>query len=177
MEQDIEQKIMTRMAQLPQNVRDAIASADMSTKIREIGTRNRLHIDQIGELEDEVLMVMLGFTPLDTFPAHLSEKLNTPKEMSETLAKELNDTVFLPIRENMKKPAEGAAPTEPLNATPQEAVRSGVGAAPVAPTPKVAIVGPTTALPKAPASPLAQEMLTQKTATYATDPYREPVEP
>jgi hypothetical protein len=69
MEPELEKQVQARLAELPADVRAAIQSADFAKKMQAIGNGHRLHIDQLAALEDEVMLVMLGFAD----PAELTE--------------------------------------------------------------------------------------------------------
>ena len=135
------------MAELPADVRSAIQAADLDQKVRAVGEKHQLHIDQIGELGDETLLAMLGFSPLETLDKRLSEALSISPEAGAALATDLGTEVFGSIRESMKKF------TEKSTLKPQE-------------LPK--------AEPAPLAMPKAEAILTEKTV-QKVDPYREPV--
>ncbi len=88
---------------LPQDIRNAIFSVDTATAIQEIGTKNQLMIDKVGELADETGLVMLGFTRPSTFISNLSDRLGIEKEAAKEIAEEINSRIFFPVRENLKK--------------------------------------------------------------------------
>ncbi|MCX6819925.1 MAG: hypothetical protein NT019_01390 [Candidatus Adlerbacteria bacterium] len=182
-------QIEERLAELPQEVRDAVLSADMGTHIRAIGQKHGLHIDQVGKLEDETMLVMLGFFDPDTFNQQIAEQLAIPAADAAVIAGEISAEVFAPIREALKHFTDTkkiqAIPEEPRTSLPM------VTTAPALPTiiPATAapLDGPSapTPTPVIPAisMPTAEKMLTEKTVAtaaprpiYKTDPYREPVE-
>lgn len=113
---DIEKQIEARLAELPEDVRNAVLSADLPAQLQEIGRRNNLHIDQIGKLQDETMLVMLGFFGLDQFDEQLTEQLGISPEAATALAQDVSTTIFVPIRESMKGLIEGEkdAPTAPV---------------------------------------------------------------
>lgn len=161
MEEDLQKQIEQRLAELPADVQNAIASSDMEQKLNAIGAKHRLHIDQIGRLQDETMLIMLGFADMSTFDEALAKALAVPEEEANALAAEVSDQIFVPIRESMKAFAEkktAAPPTSP------EATK---GTAPlqkveIHPAEKM-LMAPT--VTKAPPAPPAD---------YKTDPYREP---
>ena len=193
MEQDAAKLIQQRLAELPGDVRNAVQSADLSKKIQAVGTKHNLHIDQMGELEDEVLLAMLGFSPLAQLGGRLSRALRLPPEEGEKLAADIATEVFGPIRESMKRfvdeRAQKAAP-RPKESQAPVAVNVPVSAPAPAPAPSTPVP------PKPQPVPdlhKADVMLTQKTLDvphpppkeassapaptpiYKADPYREPV--
>ena len=198
MDKDLTQKIKDRLEELPEDIQKAVQSADMDKKIQEIGAKNALHLDQIGNLGDEVYMVMLGFTDPGEFAENIAKELNVPKEKAEAIAKDIGTSLFIPIRESMQQfmeertlheaiLEEGKAPAIQTPSTPV-AIKTTI---PVTPPPPVVVPKPIAPHP-------ADLMLTQKTVSvapaaptnptspeaskgaapqpYKADPYREPTE-
>ena len=102
MEEDLQKQIEQRLAELPADVQNAIASSDMEQKLNTIGAKHRLHIDRIGYLQDETLLIMLGFSEMSTFAEALGKALGVPAEEGKALAEEVSNQIFVPIRESMK---------------------------------------------------------------------------
>lgn len=171
----IQQKIQERLDQLPESVRDAIMSEDTGARIRDIATRNKLHIDQASALEDLTTLVMLGFVPTEDFSVEVQRKLLVEKTAADSIIGDIESEIFVPIRERMQAagehPPKEGAPANPVPAMPSP------------PPPKV----------EAPILPQVEQALTQTTATvippqtqqqpaqaqkpiYKIDPYREPPE-
>lgn len=166
-------QIQKRMAELPPDIQAAIQSADLGAKLHAIGTKHKLHIDQVGELEDEVLLAMLGFSPIEALPKKFEQGLKLPEAEAQALGNDVGTEIFGPIRESMKKFTESRnAPSVTPDTKP---------AAVVLETPAT----PAKATPVAPVTP-ADVMLSEKTVSvppsapvaekpvYKTDPYREP---
>ncbi|MBY0472954.1 hypothetical protein K2Q00_01540 [Patescibacteria group bacterium] len=197
-------QIEQRLAELPQDVRDAMLSAQLGENLRAIGQKHGLHIDQVGVLEDETMLVMLGFFEPEDFNNQLIAQLRISPADAEAITQEVTQQVFLPIRESMKAFTESKRKimSEPAQVRPIGSVEprpdlapasATVGATstnipirietpqqnPVAP-PQAASEGSAQAKPTMPPMPNAEKMLTQTTVTkpiYKTDPYREPIEP
>ena len=68
---DIEQIIKEQLTKLPDDVKKAISSVDLRDKIKKIAEKNRLHIDQAGDLETETVLVMLGLEPTDDYKRNI----------------------------------------------------------------------------------------------------------
>jgi hypothetical protein len=142
---NIEQQIATRMAELPEDVRNAINDNDLDNKVRAIGQKFNLHIDQIGALSDEVMLAMLGFAPLEGFAGALATNLSLDPVLAQTITAEVNTSIFLSIRESMKNFAEKrSAPPAAQDAAPPA-----VAGAPTTP----AVVGLTTQVIAKPTTP------------------------
>jgi len=157
MEKEFDEQIKKRLAELPADIRQAVEAVDLGEKIRAIGTRHGLHIDQLGALEDEITLVMLGFSDPGEFTTRLEEGLGLSTEQAAQITQEAVEQFFLPIRESMKHfiATQDASHTLEAPETP------------------------------APLMPAAETALTEKTTTpvpqtppraYTKDPYREPIE-
>ncbi len=176
-EADIQQKIQERLIELPQDVQDAVASADLEKTIQEIGAAHQLHIDQIQELWNFTMLVMLGFAKAENFKNLLIDQVHIPPDAADTIEGEISQKIFLPIRESMKAFARGQEDEEeaqeplPNAGTPivinkiPEATAPSIVSSPAAEpvsSPKVDVPPPYTPSPEPP-----------KPAEYKADPYRE----
>lgn len=167
---DAKQEIEKRLAELPEDVRNAVLSADLGRNVQAIGQAHHLHIDQIGKLEDETMLVMLGFFDPEQFNVQIEQQLLVPAADAAAIASEINTNIFLPIRESLKRFME-----EKKDATPAvPAVQTPPPMPAVVPTP-----APQTP-PAVPVIPKADTALTEPTVVkplpYKNDPYREPIE-
>ncbi len=79
-----------------------MASMDSTNNIRAIGNKYALHVDQIGELGDEIGLVMLGLTKTGDFVTHLIARLGLDRPVAEAIAREVNEQIFLKIRESLQ---------------------------------------------------------------------------
>ena len=70
--------------------------------MREIGEKHGLHIDKIGELASETGLVFLGLTRPQEFVSNLAERLGVAREAARDIAADVNERVFLPVREHLK---------------------------------------------------------------------------
>src|SRR3989338_4835974 len=199
MDQDLATKIQNRLEELPEEIRRAVQSAEVDRKIREVGTKNALHVDQIGNLSDETYMVMLCFTDPAEFAENLSKELNISAEKANTVAQDIGTSIFIPIRGSMQEFTEQQALQETLVAESKKTPaieRTSIpivkpvsivpASAPKAIEPhpadmmlaqKTVILAPTTP----PTSPEASKGTAKPPATpppapkpYTADPYREP---
>ena len=131
------------MSELPPDIQAAIHSADLPTKVQSIGQKYQLHIDQIWQLDDEVMLVMLGFANPNAFVASLMHEMHIPEATAQLIAADVSSELFMPIRESMRHFAEANISSD----------APAVAAAPVVPQkPKLEF-------------PKADVMLTQKTVT------------
>jgi len=161
MEKEQDEQIKKRLAELPVDVRQAIESVDLGQKIRAVGMRHGLHVDQLAALEDEIMLVMLGFADPAEFAQRLEEGLHVSSEQATQVTQEVVEEFFLPIRESMQHFMATQSASHTLEAPAQ--------------------------VKTLPAMPAAEKVLTEKTSviqnpstnnvrTYTKDPYREPIE-
>ncbi len=105
-----------RSKTLPAPIRQVITDFETPIIVEEIGRKNNLHIDQIGELSDEVALTLLGFTRIGEFLTNLQSRLKINKETAEKITGELNEKIFLPIKEELQKiPADKLYQEKPIS--------------------------------------------------------------
>lgn len=91
------------IAKLPQDLQQIILSTDTAEAIQNIGQKYNLHIDQMGGLDDEVGAVMVGETKPDEFVDKIKNRLQVDQPAAEAISREVNEQIFLPIRESLRK--------------------------------------------------------------------------
>ncbi len=92
-----------KYAELPQNLREAYGSLDTTKIIQEIGKKHGLLMDQIGELVNETGFLMLGATQPGDYIGKISAAAGIPREKAKEVATEVNEQVFKPIRDALKR--------------------------------------------------------------------------
>lgn len=186
MDQALEAQVQQRLQELPEEIRLAVQSADLDTKIQVIGQKHQLHIDQIGNLEDETLLVMLGFSDPAEFMDHLVERTSVTPVQASLIAADVAHEIFMPIRESMRLWAERRKLIKDTDPTPvstpgapaaaasvvmpssKPVIPTPVAAAPApqaAPAPKAPTAAPTAAPKPAPELGAIDSMLSQKQVT------------
>lgn len=106
-ENNTEQLIKDHLATLPEPVRKAIASFDWAREVFDIGRKHSMHVDRIGELQTEVMLVVLGLTSPRQFQEELMERIEPNRDIALEVSDEVNEKVFIRIRDFMKKYYEG----------------------------------------------------------------------
>lgn len=198
MENNIQQQIEERIAELPEDIQAAIASSDVDEKIRLIGQAHNLHIDQMEALNDEIMMGMLGFINLDDLPHGIEERVRVTSQEAQAITDAANQEIFHSIRESMKawaarKHSDAAAvpahtapvpppiPSVVMPSSPKPLVPVPAPIAPApAPVPTPIAVAPAPSTPPAPAHNLvaADAILSEKkVAPPATPPTTTPAAP
>lgn len=106
MDPEIEKIIEKQMEKLPGEVKQLFAGEELKNKITNIGTKNRLSIEELGTLQLEIYLVLLGLIHPDNFPITLSENLKIEKTKLDQIINEVNEQVFRDIREKLKEAYE-----------------------------------------------------------------------
>src|SRR3989338_3700546 len=68
---DIQTTLKERFMELPRVVQNAITSADVRKRMRELADIHKLHIDQWETLENEVMMTLFGVLPIEELECEL----------------------------------------------------------------------------------------------------------
>ena len=88
---------------LPKELQEVMLSSKSTENVKKIGEKHGLHVDKIGELGEEVWFTMLGVKRTVDFIKNIKVRLNLPDEKINAIAKDINERVFLQVREVMKK--------------------------------------------------------------------------
>ncbi len=91
---------------LPQELQEAISAPENTEKLELIGEDFNLNLDQTGELGEEMGMVMMGFTLPQDFAKNIKERLGIDADTIEKITERINNDIFLPIRESLRKIGE-----------------------------------------------------------------------
>jgi len=184
MENDMQNKVEQRLAELPQDVQAAIASSEFDEKVHAIGKAQGLHIDQMEALSDEIMLGMLGFVELDDLPHGIEHQVRVTGAQAQAITDAVNQEIFRPIRESMKAwaaqkrgdiaaptPVPGTEPSAPSVVMPSspkpEVPPASVPVAPVVPAVPPALGSAPATPTMAPAHDLvaAEAMLSEKKVT------------
>jgi len=107
------EKLKEKYATLPKDLQEAVLSVDSNKVLREITKTNKLHIDQAAEMSDETGLVMLGLTHPGEYVANLKNRLKISEEQARAIAKEVNEKIFVEIKESLKKIHETESGSSP----------------------------------------------------------------
>src|SRR3989344_1901753 len=106
-----EQEIIKRYMDIPEDVKKALFATTTSDAIFEVGKKHGLAIDKMGELSDETGLVMLGMTKPSEYIKNLEKRLGVEAIKAKEIAEDINQKVFSPIRESLKRIHGITAPT------------------------------------------------------------------
>lgn len=189
---------------LPEDIRSAIESTAIDEAVEKIAQNFNLHVDQSGVVYEAANSILLGRMPPSNFVSMLTKEGKIDETTSLKIAREVNEKIFLAVRESLKKihGVGGETPRETAPLEQKQAVLQAIETPEAVPmrarvveesapdAPKTApekpeapeqarIVPPTPEITKeAPVAPAAPE--TPKAAPTASaagkgfDPYREP---
>ncbi len=101
-EQEIGQELDARLEKLPENIKDIISQSNYQTALYGIAKDYKLNVIQMGILETKVIDLVLGNLHPDEFADSLETGLGLPKEKISMLVKDINEKIFLKIRELLK---------------------------------------------------------------------------
>ena len=91
---------------MPNVVQNAITSADVRERMRELADTHKLHLDQWETLENEVMMTLFGIVPVDELQANIQKEVGVPEEIAKELTENISKIVFEPIREELERELE-----------------------------------------------------------------------
>jgi len=181
------EQINALLRKLPEDLKEAIASVDDLDIILGIEKKYRLHFDQTGELSNEILLLTVGLTPPQEFIKNIQRRLNIPEETAREIGLEVNEKIFRPVRDSLKKihrvdeeKEKAKEKTEELEESPKEIPKTGQEPVQTIEPPKTPPIIP--GIPSKP-KPIDIKSITQekleKTVIIppktGNDPYREPI--
>jgi len=102
-EKMMNEKLQARFLQLPKALQSAITFADVEKKLRGLSETHKLHLDQWQKLENEVMLALLGFQPVENLETNIKNEVGIADEEAKALAVDIADTIFEPIREELER--------------------------------------------------------------------------
>jgi len=172
MDGETKKLIQEQYAKLPKQLQDAIQSSHVKEQIAAIAQTHKLHIDQLDPFENEVMLLMMGFTDPIEFIGEIKNTLSVDAETAQAVAIDVNHQILLPIREKMENGQPFEAPKAP-------SVPPAIANTPVAPAASAPMAGeksvvmPSAAkatMPIADIKPLSSPASTMLMSTPATTP-------
>src|SRR3989338_5445457 len=88
---------------LPDDVQKAVASVEVTKQIQTIGQKHQLHVDTVGALLDETQRIMKGETHPKDYIRNLTKRLSVQDTKAKEIAVDINEQIFRPVRESLKK--------------------------------------------------------------------------
>ncbi len=140
------EKIKQALSKASDIILDAIASTDGDKVIIYFCKQKGLSRPQTAQVSAEVTQVMLGLTRPEDFVGSIVERTKVTEDVAKAIAQEINDKIFRPIRDELKK-VHGISTLETIRTTN------------TSPTPPVFATQKSTNLST---TPIHQELVTQK---------------
>ena len=100
---ELQKKIDAANAELSQQTRGAINAVNWKSAILSIKEKKGYSLEQLGELETEVELLLCGLTNPENFPNELETRMKISKADTETLVNEMNESIFKKIRDELMK--------------------------------------------------------------------------
>jgi len=98
---------------LPPEIKDVVASSKTTENIWAIAKNHKLQIDQSGELDDIVMDVIMGIIPTKNMVEEIATSCKIPKMDASLISRDIDDQIFRPIKELMRRLYEEGAPFKP----------------------------------------------------------------
>src|SRR3989338_5748522 len=105
----LEETIKEAYAQIPPLVQEALRRVDLRKQFDAIREKHRLHLDEAGVLENETVYAMLGLRELEGYEETLTKGLGLTADQVRALLTDVNERIFLPIQEAMRRVPETQA--------------------------------------------------------------------
>ncbi len=132
---------------LPLPLRTYVIKEGYTPVVRSLMTKYSLHVDQGTVLEREVLFLLLGIDNPDVFMETLVEEGGFDQEMLPGLMEDLNEQIFIPLRQEMEHGTGTAGEAAPAPQAPVEHLSIPVGMQPAPVLPNPAVGAPLSPLP------------------------------
>jgi len=163
-----------RFNQLPEAVRNAITSADVSDHLRKLSDINQLHLDQWQELETEVMMTLMGIKPVSALEQNIKKNVHVDDATAAKLSQDISTIVFAPIRDELERflshPSTHEKEGEPIKDMTAEILKS-TSATPATEQKPAESVQPTVVRKEAPEAYKPGQTSAERKEIHA-DPYR-----
>ncbi len=102
MDEKTKQQIKERFNSLPESIQEIILSTHYQETLVEIGKQYNLNVEQLGMMEIETTMAMMGLTPVRDFEAELTREIKVDPAKGSQIVKDINEKIFLKIRDLLK---------------------------------------------------------------------------
>lgn len=101
------EEIQKAYTSLPQDLRDAVTSVEVTENLERVAKSYGLMMDKAGEIVSEAGFVMIGLTPINEFVPNLQGRLGVSKDLATKIAQDISAQVFAKVRASMKKVHSG----------------------------------------------------------------------
>lgn len=120
MDENTTKIIKEKFDSLPENIQELIMSSNYQDTLIELGRKYQLNVEQMGILERETTLVLLGLSPTNTFETELTRELNIDKMKGSQIVTEINEKIFITIRDLLKLMYTPKGEEPSVEETPEE---------------------------------------------------------
>ncbi len=94
------QKIIDeRLSKLPPYIKTTLDNIKWGEEILAIGKKHGLHVDEMGILQTETVMVLVGLVHPDEYPKNLKQELHIPREKIDEIVNDINEHILKNVRQ------------------------------------------------------------------------------
>ncbi len=101
MNPETQKLIDDRIAVLPENIRESIRKIDWGKDIVEIGKKNGLHMEQMGDLQLETVLVLVGLSHPNDYGLNLKRALGTNDLQTTAIVADVNEKILKSVRQDL----------------------------------------------------------------------------
>ena len=112
-ELSFDESVAQVMQTLPSPIRRYLGQGKYSVVANNLMTKYGLHVDQGGILEREIMLLLMGIENPDEFTQALVEEAKLDQQTINNIVKDVNEQIFVPLREEMQKGPAPQAPAKP----------------------------------------------------------------
>ena len=122
----LEEDIKQLLTEVPAPVRAYFASGKVEVVAKNLMQKYKLHVDQGAITEREIILLLLGLKDPSEFTQTLSTEASIDQQTINGIVQDINQQIFVPLREEMRKggtieqltkPAIAPAPPQPAAAS------------------------------------------------------------
>lgn len=95
-------QLRDRLNKLPNDIQQELSSDDLGLIIQIIGSDAGITPEQSLDVEDEVVMVLMGTSHPKDFIRNIQSKIGVDQEKAHAIAEKVNDEIFQPVKESLK---------------------------------------------------------------------------
>ncbi len=100
---DFKKKIEERLAELPEPLSLAIKESNWEKSVFDIGRKYDLQVDDIGNLQNELILVLTGIVHPDEFKKVIINEIGVDIEKAENIINDINQEVNQKIKDRIRK--------------------------------------------------------------------------
>jgi len=110
MDLNFKRQIDERMQELPPALASAIQNSGWEKAVFDIGRSYNLHVDDIGQIQNELILVLTGIVHPDEFKKVLIDEIGISSEKTEKIIDQINIKVNSRIKDALRKEIEETHP-------------------------------------------------------------------